>query len=498
MISSKMLLQNFQRVSLVNIIARGFTKMSARDKVPNLIKDPRFTRTGMSKRKTRDRTYDLTQPHIKNPELYYDQKVDRPLERKKQRELHKLKRGLPEVDIGQPRELKNILADLTNPELLTKGSSRLMVNIHELQKWHQDKIESNLDAIHGALRVLNHRLPLLSFREFGIVTTLNDRYNPNDKQIWTDISLNLQRAIQGWVEYERDVIAVNSLKKNLIHVSNSVYNAAKRLDINIESLSALLRQTFQDKIDSIKDTKELILFYTTLSKMPGEVSPTLLSKVAERALKNKQNVEMVDIVWLIHALSKTKSDNQALDQLVNVFIEKFNTKKTEQRVDRVAIVAQSLANARLSHTKFAELAGKYIESNLNQLKNVKDLCFIAESFVKLAITNPKVFKHIEKELEAPIENLNFNLLRQLIYSARGNPNYSSEFVNKLYARLKKIVEVEVASKDTSLTNKDIDLIIKNCSNWDTPDGKFTQTDVYHTLIAAIGGERNTSKPALAM
>jgi len=462
--------------------------MSARDKVPKLIKDPKFTRTGIVRRKTKNRNYDLTQPHIKNPELYYNEKVDKPLERKKDRELRKLKRGLPELTIGEPRELKSILQDLTNEEFLLHGSSRLIINIHELEKHHADKVEKNLDAIHGALRVLNHKLPLLSFREFGILVTLNDRYNPNDKQLWTEIALNLQRAIQGWLEYEKDVLAVESLQKNLVHVSNSVYNASKRLDIDIKDLAKLLRRAFVEKTGAISDVKNLILFYTTLAKMPGDTPSALLAKVAEQALAKKEKLSMIDIVWLIHSVSKAyKAESKSLEPLVNLFIEKFNG-KAEQRIDRIAIVAQSLANAKLSHPKFADLAGKYVESNLGQLKNVKDLCFVAESFVKLGIVKPNVFSHIEKTLEPQIQELGFNSIRQLIYSVTGNPGYKPEFIKKIYERIKKIVELEVGDVDSRLTNKDMEFIVKNCRFWDTPDGKFNQTEVYYTLLSALGTE----------
>jgi len=75
---------------------------------------------------------------------------------------------------------------------------------------------------------------------------------------------------------------------------------------------------------------------------------------------------------------------------------------------------------------------------------VKDLCIIAESFVKLGIVKPKIFNHIEKAVGPHIQELIFNSLRQLIYSAKGNPNSSLEFTNKLYARIKKIVEKDLS------------------------------------------------------
>ncbi len=61
---------------LYKVVRFGFTARSQRDRMPNLLKDPRFTRQGMSKKKSKSYQYDLTQPHITNPERYYNEEVE--------------------------------------------------------------------------------------------------------------------------------------------------------------------------------------------------------------------------------------------------------------------------------------------------------------------------------------------------------------------------------------------------------------------------------------
>lgn len=51
-------------------------RASGRDTVPRILKDPKFGRQGVIRRKRKPLDYDLTQPHIKNPELYFDSKSD--------------------------------------------------------------------------------------------------------------------------------------------------------------------------------------------------------------------------------------------------------------------------------------------------------------------------------------------------------------------------------------------------------------------------------------
>ena len=56
--------------------AFSFGWYSSRNTVPKIMKDPKFTKTGIVYRKRKAQQYDLSQPHIVNPHLYVDKKED--------------------------------------------------------------------------------------------------------------------------------------------------------------------------------------------------------------------------------------------------------------------------------------------------------------------------------------------------------------------------------------------------------------------------------------
>ena len=46
-----------------------FSRFSKRNLVPNILKDPKFTRTGLNIKKEKNQVYDLT--NVENPHLYH-------------------------------------------------------------------------------------------------------------------------------------------------------------------------------------------------------------------------------------------------------------------------------------------------------------------------------------------------------------------------------------------------------------------------------------------
>jgi hypothetical protein len=69
-------------------VLRNFSKYSSRNTVPWIFKDARFTKKGiLNKLSPYRRQYDLSQPHIKNPHLYFDRKVDLLLMQEEERKL---------------------------------------------------------------------------------------------------------------------------------------------------------------------------------------------------------------------------------------------------------------------------------------------------------------------------------------------------------------------------------------------------------------------------
>ena len=482
MISSRYL-SSLHVASLSALISKSFTTMSKRNTVPKLFKDPKFTRKGIVKPKKKDRQYDLTQPHVKNPELYYDEKIDLPLERKRSREARKANRGLPSINSKERREFNVIAQELTDLRLLRDGDSRLMINIHELQKWHADKLNSERNLVDHALKQLNTKLYLKNFRDFGVLVNLNSRYNAMDEKFWSEAALNLHRFLNTWYQYDTNALERESYQRNLITTWNAVSNAAARLKIDISELTKALYDLFAEKVGSFSTISGAVVFYTNLAKNLNKFPNDILDKIVARAENEKTQLNTADLVSLIHALSKSNERaDELLNKLTTEFVNRFQDKK-EQSIDRIAIVSQALANARVHHNDFKLLAENFVQSNLDKLSHIKDLCFIADSFSKMNIKNEKIYKHIETALAHSVQTIRFDNLKQIIFSTKKSDLYSQDFIDKLYNRIKGIAGELPRSQKSSLSKKDIGYLIANCSHWKTPDGDFTSTEVYYTLSA---------------
>ena len=100
----------------------------------------------------------MTQPHIKNPELYYNEVVEKKQARKRNLELRRLKNNYEGIDLATPRPITKVLDDLVNFTNNQRGTSRLLLNVMELEKHHSDKLTDDIkEIIVGALRSIGQR-----------------------------------------------------------------------------------------------------------------------------------------------------------------------------------------------------------------------------------------------------------------------------------------------------------------------------------------------------
>jgi len=303
---------------LTQVIRFSFSAKSKRDRVPNILKHPKFTREGISKKKKKSYQYDLTQPHIQFPERYYNEAVDKKAERKAYLERKKLRRTYEDIPTDGARPLENILKDLTNNDFLHQGSSRLINNIHELEKNYSAQLDDpNIkDIIVRAIQALTSRVYQKNFRELGIITTLNKKYGITDKNAWKDILSNVIRFIKREENDSFKVFGSETNEDNFVHTVCSIIQVSRYNGLDTTLLLQNIEQNYLAQINQFRSLKNLVLFTTALSNSPAMKNRTAFWSAIEKEVLGKLNeINAADAVALIYTFSKVKHNTDAIDKL---------------------------------------------------------------------------------------------------------------------------------------------------------------------------------------
>jgi hypothetical protein len=304
--------------SLTRLVRALFSAKSKRDRVPNIMKHPKFTRDGISKKKPKSYQYDLTQPHITNPERYYDAKEDRKAYRKERNVVKAMKRGLETVGGETGRPLENILKDLTNDELLHDGSSRLIINIHEIEKNHGDKLEDEAvrSVIVNAIKSLTGRVHQKNFREVGIIANFNKKYAVTDKNTWENIVSSLIRFMRKEQNATFEVFGKERTEENFIHTLNSIVQVARYNGVELSNLFNEVERNYLTKMNSFRSIKNFVLFVSSISNDRNMRSKTEFWTAIEKELSSKlDKLNVQDIVSIVYSFSKVKFNSQLVDKL---------------------------------------------------------------------------------------------------------------------------------------------------------------------------------------
>lgn len=134
-----------------NTIIRYFSNWSRRQYTPNLIRHPKFSRTGMIVRKFKKPVqYDLEQPHIIRPHLYYDHKIDGKIRMKAMRKTRVARRK--ELSM-ENTSVQAIITELSNDNLYHRASTKIWLRIQQFEKLHPEQFQNYLPFINNKIAV---------------------------------------------------------------------------------------------------------------------------------------------------------------------------------------------------------------------------------------------------------------------------------------------------------------------------------------------------------
>merc|ERR1711935_71015 len=134
-----------------NPLIRYFSVWSRRQYTPNIIKSPRFARTGMVVRKWKKPVqYDLTQPHIIRSHLYYDHKVDGKIRAKAMRVNRVARRK--EIAL-ENTSVQAIITELSNDNLYHRASTKIWLRIQQFEKFHPEQFQNYFPFINNKIAI---------------------------------------------------------------------------------------------------------------------------------------------------------------------------------------------------------------------------------------------------------------------------------------------------------------------------------------------------------
>ena len=242
----------------------SFSRISKKNLVPKLFKDPKFTRTGYNKKKNKSLQYDLSKTYIINPHLYYDEKNDKIMKRKEYKLRKNFRNEYPLIT--KETKTEHLLNNLNDDYLLSRGSGRILNVILELEERDPVIIEENKELIKRALRKISEKLVFFNLREYGILVTLSSRYDGDNKQLWNQFTLNFMRLLEKKKYYNESLIDTKIKEKNFVFIFNNIYRASVRHNIEITQVMNNMKELLLDKFDTLSSISHTILFMTTLVK----------------------------------------------------------------------------------------------------------------------------------------------------------------------------------------------------------------------------------------
>lgn len=288
----------------------SFSVISKRNFVPKILKDPKFTRTGIAKKKKKSYQYDLSKSYIINPHLYYDEKRDKALQRHEYRARRALQNEYPPITADFSTE--HLLNNLNDEFLLQRASGRILSVILEIEKRDKNLIVEHWELIQKALKKLSQKAFFFNIREFGILVTLANKYLRQDQEVWKKFLLNFQRILEKHKYYQQDILSSKNREKNLVFIFNHISKACKSLNIQgVDEISKSLKEGLSEKLDKIEKLSHKIMFLTTLitsSSETAEFQP-IFSEFLKKNLQNLSEINEKDALALLQSMQKLKTND---------------------------------------------------------------------------------------------------------------------------------------------------------------------------------------------
>lgn len=296
----------FSRIK--SVFFQNFSTISKRNFVPKLLKDPKFTRQGIAKKKKKNLTYDLSKPYIVNPHLYYDEKNDKISKRKELKARKSIRNEYP--PITQEFSSDHLINNLNDEYLLNKPSGRILSAIIELEKRDKELINEHSDLVKSALNRVSQKVFFFNLREFGILVSLASRYLPRNNEIWKNCSLNFLRILEKKRYYkEEGILNTKSKENNFIFLYNNICKACKnnKLEENSEKISQIIKEILLKDIENIQNVSHIILFFTTLANnafSKKEEGKEFIQNLITKLKGKMEEINAKDALSLIHTMKK--------------------------------------------------------------------------------------------------------------------------------------------------------------------------------------------------
>lgn len=114
----------------------------------------------------------------------------------------------------------------------------------------------------------------------------------------------------------------------------------------------------------------------------------------------------------------------------------------ENKIEKIAIMALSLANLKKKNDKFNILAEKEMEAQLGDLNQQIDVRFILSSFPRLGIKSKKILEHCEKKVVEGAGELTLGNIEQIAMTTQG-AKFGKAFYEALGGRMDSLVQANM-------------------------------------------------------
>jgi len=131
-----------------------------------------------------------------------------------------------------------------------------------------------------------------------------------------------------------------------------------------------------------------------------------------------------------------------------------------RKVEKVSLVARSLATLKKKNDKFNVLAEREVEANLSHVVNPIDSRFIICSFAQLGIKNKKIYEHCTNNIIQNKDNLSIQDLDRFFYAS-----LPAEVPRELFGAVAGRVEEELARVPGYFTKEKAKVMVGVLDQW---------------------------------
>ncbi|CAK82214.1 unnamed protein product (macronuclear) [Paramecium tetraurelia] len=246
-------------------IIQGFSKYSHRSTIPSLLKDPRYTRRGISKPKGETRM--LRKPsipdNIPNAHLYYDHT----------KFIENQKNNPPTLKY-ESTDLEFNLSILNNDTYVHTQDFKLWKAMKQLNIHHPTEVKKNWELFDRAYRVILDNARYLDIYNFRSFTQVSQQYYFDDEKVWTTLYRISIQFFVGW-EHQQTPLLSKLIEKthqqSFLFSFNIIMQQARRFKVDVSNViihfdylmrnhlrfSKIHSQEAYNKVENVEDKNQL-------------------------------------------------------------------------------------------------------------------------------------------------------------------------------------------------------------------------------------------------